>query len=70
MVDREHNFTLACLAATASILGCVAISLATVSHAQVSTPRFYASTPVAHSVSVAPSRTDCYGNCSSVVISR
>jgi hypothetical protein len=69
MMDRENSmFTLACLAAAASVLGCVAMSLATVSHAQIATPRFYASVPAAHAVSA--NRAACDTKCSSVVISR
>ncbi len=39
---RSNNHILACLAATASILACLAVTLVTRSHAQIATPRFYA----------------------------
>lgn len=62
---RNQQYILASLGAAASVLGCIAISLATVSHAQVPTPRFYAQTTPAPVVQAA-----CAQGCSSVVISR
>lgn len=43
MIQKKSEFTLACFAAGASILGCLAISIATMPHPQVATPRFHAS---------------------------
>ncbi len=66
MIQRGNSqFILACLTATASVLGCIAISLVTMSHAQVPTPRFYAQTAPVQSAQHA-----CANGCASLVISQ
>ena len=62
---RDQAYILATLGATASVLGCLAVSLATMSHAQIPTPRFYAQNVPARMTQAVKA-----GEYSSVVISR
>jgi hypothetical protein len=66
MIQRgTQTFILACLSATASILGCIAISVATMPHTQIATPRFYA-----QKVAISPVHSPYASSGSTVVISR